>query len=241
MRSASYPSTANGVKGRSFDIQRGGVTVARLTLNQKAIGFDSLPCCQGLDKLSVTLYNPRPMTTTATQSRAWRERQKAEDPDYHRKHRDRMRAIRAAPGYQRPSQARPKALRLCRDCDAPMPGVQGNVKYCPKCKELRRQEEVRRNAARRRERYHEDPVFRAYRIAVVQERGYASEANKQTLIARDGLYCGICKEPLPADLAGVHVDHIWPRARGGGDEIENLQLAHGRCNMSKRHSGCSSV
>ena len=29
------------------------------------------------------------------------------------------------------------------------------------------------------------------------------------------------------------IDHIIPRSKGGGDEIENLQLAHARCNKIK--------
>lgn len=31
------------------------------------------------------------------------------------------------------------------------------------------------------------------------------------------------------------IDHIQPRARGGSDEFENLQLAHAQCNKVK---GC---
>ena len=31
----------------------------------------------------------------------------------------------------------------------------------------------------------------------------------------------------------MHVDHIFPRSRGGGDGIENLQMICRRCNRSK--------
>lgn len=55
------------------------------------------------------------------------------------------------------------------------------------------------------------------------------------LIAEQNGECGICGGPLPDDIqAGqIEVDHIVPRAAGGGDEIENLQAAHGYCNRVK--------
>ena len=65
------------------------------------------------------------------------------------------------------------------------------------------------------------------------------------IIKRDGFACAICGERLP-DFGlsksyihkeygedRVHIDHIFPKARGGGDNIENLQLAHGGCNIGK--------
>ena len=39
-------------------------------------------------------------------------------------------------------------------------------------------------------------------------------------------HCGAQDRPM-------HVDHITPRARGGGNEIENLQALCDRCNMRK--------
>lgn len=39
---------------------------------------------------------------------------------------------------------------------------------------------------------------------------------------------------LPKRLTAT-VDHIIPRALGGSDDRENLQLAHFGCNASKRH------
>jgi hypothetical protein len=41
---------------------------------------------------------------------------------------------------------------------------------------------------------------------------------------------------LPADLAGVHVDHIIPVAAGGPDEEWNFQVLHGPCNRAKRNT-----
>lgn len=62
----------------------------------------------------------------------------------------------------------------------------------------------------------------------------------QELAEADGAWCRLCG--LPVDLAvrspgrwSASVDHITPRALGGGDELANLQLAHRGCNSSKRH------
>ena len=50
--------------------------------------------------------------------------------------------------------------------------------------------------------------------------------------AQGGL-CGICGDSLPEDEAEIHVDHIVPVSRGGGDGRENLQATHAFCNLSK--------
>lgn len=44
--------------------------------------------------------------------------------------------------------------------------------------------------------------------------------------------CGICGKQLPSRKAST-IDHIIPYSRGGGHEIENLQLAHNKCNNKK--------
>lgn len=58
------------------------------------------------------------------------------------------------------------------------------------------------------------------------------------LAKRDGTACGICGDPVDLslrkpDLFSPSVDHIIPRARGGSNEPENLQLAHLWCNHVK--------
>lgn len=49
---------------------------------------------------------------------------------------------------------------------------------------------------------------------------------------QDGL-CGLCDWMLPAGWDDVQVDHIVPRARGGSDDVSNLQAVHARCNARK--------
>ncbi len=63
----------------------------------------------------------------------------------------------------------------------------------------------------------------------------------QFLADRDGTDCGICKQPVDMKLKAPElmrpsVDHIFPRARGGTNEPDNLQLAHLRCNQVKKDS-----
>lgn len=50
--------------------------------------------------------------------------------------------------------------------------------------------------------------------------------------------CALCGEGIDRSLKWPHplsrsVDHIVPVSKGGSDELENLQLAHLRCNQSK--------
>lgn len=51
---------------------------------------------------------------------------------------------------------------------------------------------------------------------------------------QDGL-CGCgCGEPLPAlGRSGAHVDHVVPWAKGGQNNLDNLQLLLARCNWGK--------
>ena len=50
--------------------------------------------------------------------------------------------------------------------------------------------------------------------------------------------CIHCRSPLTVDVRGVPVssatiEHIWPQRHGGGNELENVALACGRCNRGK--------
>ena len=96
----------------------------------------------------------------------------------------------------------------------------------------------RRTRRRSRERWASDPGFRARRVAVRRNRRrtYGSSKRRRQLpaliCAQDGL-CGICGNPLPADLTVIEVDHVIPVARGGLDTLDNLQAAHTACNRAK--------
>lgn len=51
------------------------------------------------------------------------------------------------------------------------------------------------------------------------------------VLARDGYICQLCFDEVePSD---VHLDHITPYSQGGPDTVENLQVTHSLCNISK--------
>ena len=52
------------------------------------------------------------------------------------------------------------------------------------------------------------------------------------ILKRDGFRCVYCGARA-ADGTTLHVDHVVPRARGGGDRPENLITACDRCNLGK--------
>lgn len=55
---------------------------------------------------------------------------------------------------------------------------------------------------------------------------------RQKLLAKSPLICGLCGGVIE-DQSDATVDHIRPRSCGGSNAIENLQLAHSRCNQVK--------
>ena len=63
------------------------------------------------------------------------------------------------------------------------------------------------------------------------------EKNKKIILATQSI-CGICGKPVDKTLKYPHpysptVDHIIPCKKGGSDDLENLQLAHRKCNRLK--------
>ena len=77
--------------------------------------------------------------------------------------------------------------------------------------------------------WHVSPWTRSRRTAAGMRpgRGYADRA----VIERDGLMCQICGVDVDAD--DVHIDHIHPVSLGGRNQLDNLQVAHSFCNLSK--------
>lgn len=61
--------------------------------------------------------------------------------------------------------------------------------------------------------------------------------NKKIILATQSI-CAICGQPVDKSLKYPHpmspsVDHIIPCAKGGSDDLDNLQLAHRKCNRDK--------
>ena len=71
------------------------------------------------------------------------------------------------------------------------------------------------------------------------QRGIDPESRRPALpamlrakvIERDGYICGLCGGSVGPD--DLHIDHIFPRSKGGRDVLSNLQVAHSLCNMRK--------
>jgi len=62
---------------------------------------------------------------------------------------------------------------------------------------------------------------------------------RNAIAKRDNYCCGICGGHVDMrlrhpDPMSPSIDHVIPLARGGGNDMDNLQLAHLACNLSKR-------
>ena len=65
-----------------------------------------------------------------------------------------------------------------------------------------------------------------------RRRPFLQEVVGDLFREQNGL-CGICGEQLTDDVAN-EIDHIIPFTYGGGNERNNIQLAHNLCNRRKR-------
>lgn len=55
----------------------------------------------------------------------------------------------------------------------------------------------------------------------------------ELLRIKQGNACWRCGLQLPLTRKDIHVDHREPIARGGKHDLDNLQLLHAQCNLSK--------
>ena len=87
---------------------------------------------------------------------------------------------------------------------------------------------VRATQRRRYERRKANTVGKRYKLPEVAER--------------DNYRCHICGKRVDMILSGRHpmgptADHLIPVAAGGGDDPENIALAHGSCNIHRGVGG----
>jgi len=66
-----------------------------------------------------------------------------------------------------------------------------------------------------------------------RRRAWLASVVERMVEEQDG-FCGLCGLSLSNDA--VEVDHIIPFCYGGGNERDNLQVTHMRCNREKRNS-----
>ena len=55
---------------------------------------------------------------------------------------------------------------------------------------------------------------------------------RRAVFVRDEGVCQLCLKPIDPD-EGFHADHVLPASLGGPTQLDNLQLAHPFCNISK--------
>ena len=71
-------------------------------------------------------------------------------------------------------------------------------------------------------------------IAATRGKGASKSADlRRYLVERDGSDCWLCGDDLGDDMT---VEHLHPRALGGGNELANLVLCHDRCNKLMGHN-----
>lgn len=58
-----------------------------------------------------------------------------------------------------------------------------------------------------------------------------SDHKRKRIYERDGGKCRYCGKPL--ELREMHVDHIIPKSKGGGNAESNLACSCAECNRSK--------
>lgn len=66
----------------------------------------------------------------------------------------------------------------------------------------------------------------------VYERKFGHVQHRKALMERDKMVCQLCGKKIKC-YYDMSIDHIVARRFGGGNEIENLQLAHKECNARK--------
>ena len=65
------------------------------------------------------------------------------------------------------------------------------------------------------------------------ERAKMTPSLRYDILKRDGFRCRICGASQEEDGVKLHVDHIYPVAKGGETEYSNLQTLCELCNSGK--------
>lgn len=137
-----------------------------------------------------------------------------------------------APKYR----PRPRRSVECRHCGQDIPAERNaNSIYCsPLCK-VRAVNARRADVPRRQKR---SPEFERRKNARRRQLAPVRSIDRLAIYERDGWRCGICSDPVDPDAKwpdrmSASLDHVVPVARGGLHVVENLQLAHLRCNARK--------
>ena len=94
--------------------------------------------------------------------------------------------------------------------------------------------------AKQRERYQNDPAFRARcrshtsrrRALIASSSDDVGFVSHQDIIERDNATCWICGLG-PLAYEDIHIDHVIPLSKGGSHTSDNLRVACAQCNLRK--------
>lgn len=129
--------------------------------------------------------------------------------------------------------------------------IKNGGKYCYYCLEYREDgkvvnkhigknepkeliEQTRRgNILRKRLREIDDNLFA---LGWTRRRNGTALAKRFAILNRDNFTCQYCGRNVKTHKIVLHVDHIIPKKRGGGDELSNLITSCEDCNLSKMTS-----
>jgi 5-methylcytosine-specific restriction endonuclease McrA len=105
----------------------------------------------------------------------------------------------------------------------------GKVKYCLSCKPKRAVERAAR---------HDTPEKRAERQARRRARSTGPVIRYQDVAHRYGMVCHLCGLGIDMSLRfpnpfSKSFDHVIPLSKGGAHTLNNIKLAHLRCNIRK--------
>lgn len=123
---------------------------------------------------------------------------------------------------------RVRGLRVCRYCEVPF--VPTHARHFSCSTRCNRAQHYREN----RDRYVSQARERKAHVRHVRVETFTG----LEIFERDGWVCGICREPVDAELVAPSLmrrslDHVIPIARGGLHSRANVQLAHLLCNLRK--------
>lgn len=106
--------------------------------------------------------------------------------------------------------------------------------YFKKYRETHKELLNKRDRERFKEKYHNDPDFRA--ICLERARKYNEGSTKKLklrfqILKRDDFTCQYCGRKAPDVI--LHIDHIHPKSKGGLNKEENYRTACLECNIGK--------
>lgn len=161
--------------------------------------------------------------SSAEKSRAFRERQRArmaEDPEYAAE----VKARKAVENKQWRQQNKEHANEYRSAWHA-------ERMLDPEYVEYRRQKnsEWRANNPEKRQASSRESTRR--RKALLKGASEVEFFTKPQIWDRDSGICGLCGKA--ADPTDWHLDHVIPLKRGGEHTMENVQVSHPKCNLSK--------